>query len=80
MTQIKARPRKTVEDFTNLPEGVRAEFIEGEIFMSPSPREKHQRVSVNLTRILSTAIFADRISVTATKAETNLSSLTRSGG
>ena len=36
-----------------LPEGVRAELIEGEIFMSPSPKEKHQRVAVNLTRILS---------------------------
>ncbi len=48
MNPTKTRPRKTVEDFMKLPDGVRAELIEGEIFMSPSPREIHQRVASNL--------------------------------
>ena len=52
MTVLKARPRKTVEDYMKLPEGVRAELIEGEILMSPSPKEKHQRVSVALVQRL----------------------------
>jgi len=49
MTSLKARPRKTVDDFMKLPEGARAELIEGEIFMSPSPKARHQRVGMNLT-------------------------------
>jgi Uma2 family endonuclease len=61
MTPVKTRPRKTVEDFMKLPEGVRAELIEGEIFMSPSPKEKHQRAAVNLTRILSTFVQKDSL-------------------
>jgi len=46
------RPRKTVEDFMNLPEGTRAELIDGDLFMSPSPRPKHQAVAGKLFRLL----------------------------
>lgn len=43
MATLQRRPRKTVEDFMKLPEDVRAELIDGEIYvMSPSPRERHQ--------------------------------------
>jgi Uma2 family endonuclease len=48
----RTRPRKTVEDFMNLPEGSRAELIDGDIFMSPSPRTKHQIVVGNLFALL----------------------------
>lgn len=46
----KARPRKTIEDFMNLPEGSRAELIDGELSMSPSPRRWHQRIAFDLAR------------------------------
>lgn len=48
----RARPRKTVEDFMRLPEGVRAELIEGELIMSPSPKTPHQWVVMNLATTL----------------------------
>jgi Uma2 family endonuclease len=49
---LKTKPRKTVEDYLKLPEGTRAELIEGEIFMSPSPRTRHQRVVRNIFRLV----------------------------
>jgi len=52
MTAVKARLRKTVEDFLKLPEGTPAELIDGEILMSPSPRSRHQRIVRRLLRIL----------------------------
>lgn len=48
MPAIKSKPRKTVQDYMGLPEGTLAELIEGEIFMSPSPRARHQRIVLNL--------------------------------
>ena len=47
---------KTVDDFMKLPEGARAELIEGELVMSPSPRERHQRILMNLTFALGAII------------------------
>ncbi len=44
---LKTRPPKTVKDYMKLPEGVRAELIEGELLMSPSPRSRHQRIVFN---------------------------------
>jgi Uma2 family endonuclease len=41
---LKLKPRKTVEDYMNLPEGIFAELIEGEIFVTPSPAFDHQQV------------------------------------
>jgi Uma2 family endonuclease len=52
MSPTKAKPRKTVEDYMRLPEGTRAELIEGEILMSPSPRKHHQNAVLNLGMIL----------------------------
>lgn len=53
---IRTRPAKTVDDYMKLPEGARAELIEGEILMSPSPRERHQAVVGNLYILLRTFI------------------------
>ncbi len=49
---LKTKPRKTVEDYLRLPEGTRAELIEGEILTSPSLRERHQAVVGNLFALL----------------------------
>lgn len=44
----------TYEDYLLFPEdGKRHELIDGEHYMTPSPSEKHQRVSMNLSRLLS---------------------------
>ena len=40
--QVAARPRKTVEDYMALGEEVRAELIDGEIYVSAAPLEPHQ--------------------------------------
>ncbi|HEX7899533.1 MAG TPA: Uma2 family endonuclease [Planctomycetota bacterium] len=42
MAAMKTRPRKTVDDFLSLPEGTLAELIDGELLMTPTPRERHQ--------------------------------------
>lgn len=44
MADLRLRPRKTVEDFMKLPEGMLAELIDGEIYMSAAPQVPHQRV------------------------------------
>lgn len=38
----------TLDDFMRLPEGTLAEFIGGEILMSPSPKTRHQRIVSSL--------------------------------
>ena len=58
MSPTKAKPRKTVEDYMRLPEGTRAELIEGEILMSPSPRERHQMAVLNLAALLRQHVLA----------------------
>jgi Uma2 family endonuclease len=43
----------TYDDYARLPDhGVRYEVIEGELVMTPAPRPKHQKVSLNLTFVL----------------------------
>ena len=42
MASETTRPRKTVEDYLALPDDVRAELIEGELYMTPAPRPRHQ--------------------------------------
>jgi hypothetical protein len=39
-----ASPRKTVADLLALPDGVRAELVEGEITLVPAPSVRHQSV------------------------------------
>ena len=62
MATLQRRPRKTVDDFMKLPEDVRAELIDGEIYvMSPSPRERHQASVGNLHFRLRGHVEANRL-------------------
>jgi Uma2 family endonuclease len=42
MAHALRRPRKTVQDYLALPDGVRAELVQGEIYGTPSPTPGHQ--------------------------------------
>ena len=42
MSHAKHRPRKTLEDYLALPDDVRAELIDGELYVTPSPVRGHQ--------------------------------------
>ena len=46
--ELAARRDFTVEDIENLPDGVRAELIDGQIFYFASPRTIHQRLQMKL--------------------------------
>ena len=46
------RPRKTLDDYLALPDDVRAELIDGELYMSPAPGMPHQDVVGALFRRL----------------------------
>jgi Uma2 family endonuclease len=48
MSQVKTRPRKSTDDFMQLPEGTLAELIGGELLMTPSPKSLHQIVTGNI--------------------------------
>jgi Uma2 family endonuclease len=39
-----SRPRKTVADYLALPDDVRAELIQGELYVTPAPDPRHQDV------------------------------------
>lgn len=41
--------RLTYDDYAKLPnDGFRYEIVEGELFASPAPKPKHERVQMNL--------------------------------
>ena len=61
MPAIKTRPRRTLEDFERLPEETRAELIDGEILMSPSPSFRHQVVSSRLHELLAAFVRARKL-------------------
>jgi len=52
MSPATQRPRKTLEDYLALPDDVRAELIDGELYMPPAPRKPHQRTAVRLVTLL----------------------------
>ena len=56
MSPAIERPRKTVEDYLALPDDVRAELIDGELFVTPSPTPDHQRLVLRLARSLDGAV------------------------
>ena len=43
--EISSPPRTIMEVFKMLPEGTLAELINGQIYMSPTPTNLHQRIS-----------------------------------
>ena len=47
-TALTLTQRKTVADYSRLPEGTPIQLIGGEFIMSPSPVRKHQRISMRL--------------------------------
>lgn len=51
----------TIDDIYDLPEGVRAELIKGEIYyMSPAPNRIHQKLVLHLSRIISEYILQNK--------------------
>jgi len=47
-TALTLTQRKTVADYSRLPEGTPIQLIGGEFIMSPSPVRKHQKISMRL--------------------------------
>ncbi len=52
MAEALARPRKTVEDYMALPDDVRAELIDGEFYLMPSPGIDHQDIALTIAGCL----------------------------
>ena len=42
----------TIEDIYNLPEGQRAELIDGELYMMAAPGTRHQRLLKNISYLI----------------------------
>lgn len=57
MVTQKPRPKLTYEDYAKTPDDERWELIDGELFMSPSPKRAHQRSQMTLGSRMS--FFAD---------------------
>ena len=56
------RIRLTYDDYVGLPnDGKRYEILDGELFVTPSPRPRHQQVSINLEFILLQHIRGHRL-------------------
>lgn len=58
----------TIEDIYDLPEGTRAELIDGQIYYMAPPSRKHQRIILSLSRII-----ADYIDSKKGNCEVNIS-------
>ncbi|AEG15724.1 protein of unknown function DUF820 [Desulfofundulus kuznetsovii DSM 6115] len=52
MSSIPEHLKFTYEDYLLLPEDRRYEIIGGDLFMTPSPKRAHQKISLNLATIL----------------------------
>ncbi|MDH7578673.1 MAG: Uma2 family endonuclease [Bacillota bacterium] len=52
MPSIPEHLKFTYEDYLLLPEDRRYEIIGGDLFITPSPKRVHQRISLNLATIL----------------------------
>ncbi|MBI1812147.1 MAG: Uma2 family endonuclease [Nitrospirae bacterium] len=62
MPQLAQHLKWTYEDFLLFPDdGKRHELIDGEHIMSPSPITKHQRILLNIARIISNFLKSHRI-------------------
>ena len=56
LATTKLRTKLTYEDYRNTPDDERYELIDGELIMSPSPREAHQYADVELGATLHTFV------------------------
>ena len=56
LATTKLRTKLTYQDYRNTPDDERYELIDGELIMSPSPREAHQYADVALGSILYTFV------------------------
>ncbi len=56
-----ATVRFTYQDYLNLPEDRRYELIDGDLLLSPSPTERHQRALLNLAVLLSAFAEANHL-------------------
>ncbi len=61
MARAKHRPPKTVEDYLDLPDDVRAELIGGELYVTPSPNLRHQSAIGALFVALTTHVDQHRL-------------------
>jgi Uma2 family endonuclease len=62
MAPALRRPPKTVEDYLRLPDDVRAELLDGELYyVTPAPSPSHQTVVVNLVRHLAGFVARRRL-------------------
>ncbi|MBS1556334.1 MAG: Uma2 family endonuclease [Bacteroidetes bacterium] len=52
ISKIQSPPRTIMEVYKMLPEGTLAELIDGQIYMSPAPTNKHQRMLILFVRKL----------------------------
>ena len=48
MVTQKPKPKLTYEDYAKTPDDERWELIDGELFISPSPKEAHQRTQIRV--------------------------------
>jgi len=53
---IPEEKKYTIEDIYNLPEGTRAELIDGQIYYMAPPSSKHQEISMELSRLIANHI------------------------
>ena len=58
---IPAKASYTREDYEKLPEGAPYQLIAGQLIMSPGPSTSHQRISVTLSRVLSTFVVEHKL-------------------
>lgn len=61
MASTTRPPRKTVEDLLALPPDTRAELIDGEITVTPSPIRRHQRAVLALAASLRGYVVTHRL-------------------
>ena len=60
---VTVLPGKTIEDWRALPEGTRAELINGTLVMSPAPRVIHQIVAARFYDVLSAFVKAQNLGI-----------------
>ncbi len=61
MVTTRTRRKFTYEDYRNTPDDVRYELLDGELVMSPSPKEIHQRIDKDIGTPLDIFVKAGRL-------------------